>query len=685
MTTFVLVKTVGEAEEDIKSHTPTQFIESFVDLTQEQDSTELPGSRNSKDSILTLSPKIEFDNDVDVLNCTLAQHIDRVQEECVISKELYAKYAHKTEKQEEIKLDKDYFNRSKSSSSSFHMETTITSNNSKDNSLPFTSFQLSTTPHSSKNNSSSFPRSFSLTQTLNLEHSFKSPKSNSFTDKPFSECNLEHSFKSPLSRKSNSFNDKPASICSQSDVSIDLTQESCDEDDNDDEGVLLSDDEINYSIWKADKTQRGIDMEQVLHRDSISPLTKRKTMPYFKTIEDLDAYLDTSPVASLKSCNSRSPNKSALSKERAEFGILDAALSQPCTLSQLPDGKAETSHVHIDWEEASFLDSPTELPMKRYSSSSHKFKELLNNIPNTERDDPDDELDEFDKMVFQNDKDATIDKLPSGLDRLLLGDINMDSLPESLPPAVSSLPVATPEQLEVNGQLYTVRVCQSPKPDFVHMTEPELLQHLYNYGIKPLKRKQAVKLLEFIYNQTHPIMLPLEEPPVETLSFPRSKSTPVPSGKNKQRNPLPKSVSNDCLTPTEVNPKLSYKFRDAPGTELLRFSQAVPPALCDDFECYVLQTNVTKKTPQPLLPLHIAWHNLLCANPSLHESVLMFEPIDLQEIYLYLKQLGHRYDPKDLKCFFDRRCIIFRYELAPPTKQTQRHIRKRPKKPSSKI
>ncbi|KAL7732081.1 hypothetical protein ACLKA6_015842 [Drosophila palustris] len=299
-------------------------------------------------------------------------------------------------------------------------------------------------------------------------------------------------------------------------------------------------------------------------------------------------------------------------------------------------------------------------------------------------------------MVFQNDKDATIDQVPSGLDRLLLGDINLDNLPESVPavpsptPAPAPAPAPVPEQLEVNGQLYTVRVCQSPKPDFVHMTEPELLQHLYNYGIKPLKRKQAVKLLEFIYNQTHPIMLPLEEESqIQSLPLPRSKSTPVTrDGGNKQRKPLLQSVSNDCLTPTEVEPKQSFKFQDAPGTELLRFSQAVPPALCDDFECYVLQTNVSKKTPQPLLPLHIAWHNLLCANPNLHEDVLMYEPIDLQEIYLYLKQLGHRYDPKDLKCFFDRRSIIFRYELAPPTKQAQRHVRKKPqkmKKPSSKF
>ena len=103
------------------------------------------------------------------------------------------------------------------------------------------------------------------------------------------------------------------------------------------------------------------------------------------------------------------------------------------------------------------------------------------------------------------------------------------------------------------------------------------------------------------------------------------------------------------------------------------------------------------QTPRPLLPFHIAWYNLVCSNRQLHETILMYEPIDLQEIYLFLKGLGYRYEPKvfyvlfcslfcsssfyffflkDMKTFFDRRCIIFRYDLTPPTKAVNRHIRK---------
>lgn len=623
---------------------------------------------------------------------------DAVQnDDCAISEVLYQKYAY-------VEQHDDLLNHSAKS-------------------LPSTSFHASLSFTQSDSIQNAFQRSFNLTEVssthslLNVDHSFKSPlsrKSNSFTEKPAlsrwrrkSKSFTDTSALSPLRHKSNSLTDNPDLICtspfSHSDASIDLTQDDEDVDDGE-EGVLLSDDEINYSIWKANKTFRGKDEEPLDKSSSsssdvncVSPLTKRKIMPYFKTLEDLDAYLDTpSPAVSTKSSESRSPNKSVLSKERAEFGILDAALSQPFTLSQPPSlPTAEPSEVPIDWAEASFLDSPTELPVKRLSNiGNQKFNELLN-MPTTESIPvDDDEFDEFDRLVLEKKNESSsfsTSTLPSGMDRLLMGEINMDTLSE---PSAPETPISTePDQLEVNGQVYTVRICDEPKPDFVSLSETELMQHLYKYGIKPLKRHQAVKLLEFIYNQTHPIMMPLEEPKKneeKQQHLVRSKSTPVSisSKASKPRAPLLQMASTDCLTPTEADKPRSegYKFKDASGVELLRFSQAVPPDLCDPFEFYVLQTNVTKKTPQPLLPLHIAWHNLICANPQLHESVLMFEPIDLQEIYMHFKQMGHRYDPKELKLFFDRRCIIFRYELAPPAKQAQRHVRKHPKKkPNSKF
>lgn len=618
---------------------------SFIDLTEEQDSPEITSSKSLfEQHIFPQSPSIDFDEDIDVLE----QDLSGQAADCEISEELYAKYAYQTAR------DKAVLERTQSQ---LDNECLNVSRNDSAKANPTSSSNMATTSHAFKDSI------LSLSQLDSTRDAFQ--RSWSLTQSPGQAAQLEQSFKSPLSRRSKSFADKSVLTLSHSDASIDLTQDSGDED-NEEDNVLLSDEEINYSIWKADKTYR-----EALDDSNSLPLTRIKSVPFFKTVEDLDAYLDASPTPSSKSCNSRSPNKSALSKERAEFGILDAAISQPFTLSQLQSSPDKACQVPIDWTDASFLETPPEVPIKRYSSScAHKFKELLNDIS-----EPADELDDFDRLVFQNSsKDATIDTMPSGLDQLLLGEINAESLPQSAaavePPSPAKAATSW-EQLELNGQVYEVRVCRTPKPDFVHLSDAELLQQLYNCGIKPLKRKQAVKLLEYIYNQTHPIMLPPAQPEPEPVTMPRSKSTPITAGTGKSHNGRLRLASSD-----EAEPKAALQFRDAAGAQLLRFSQDAPPALCDDFECFVLQTNVSKKTPQPLLPLHIAWHNLLCANPELHERVLHFEPIDLQEIYLHLKQLGQRYEPKELKSFFDRRCIIFRYELAPPQKQAQRHIRK---------
>ncbi|KPU78629.1 uncharacterized protein Dana_GF10575, isoform B [Drosophila ananassae] len=533
-----------------------------------------------------------------------------------------------------------------------------------------------------------FHNSDNLSQLIDKVHSNSNhtQESGSFSELNFSRNSLQRSFsfsndqsfKSPLNWKINSQAEKrelPApSPYKFSDTSIDLTLNS----DDDNEAILLSDEEINYSIWKANKSIKMQDFNEESSDSSFSsPVTKKRELPHFQTEEDLDAFLEDFPEAEKRSQSSRSPNKSALSKERAEFGILDAAQSQPFTLSQILSSSKQESPTYndINWSEASFLDAPVK-PLARKSS---QFKDLLGKVTFSESQ-SDNDFDEFDQLVFQKPKDP-IDSMPNGLDSLLTGEIKLPDLPGT--PKKDSLNV--PDQLEVDGNVYTVQVCQTPKPDFASLPEAQILQQLYNYGIKPLKRKQAIKMLEFIYNQTHPIMqatIPEDHHPPKRTPLVRSRSSPVIKDTPKSSTDFIKSTNEDCLTPTE--PRRDIKFNDATGEELLRFSQSLPPSLCDDFEFYVLQTNVSKKTQQPLVPLHIAWHNLLCANPRLHESVLMYEPIDLQEVYLHLKQIGHRFDPKDLKSFFDRRCIIFRYDLAAPGKQAERHVRKHPKKASKK-
>ncbi|XP_017091070.2 structure-specific endonuclease subunit SLX4 isoform X1 [Drosophila bipectinata] len=558
---------------------------------------------------------------------------------CPISQELYMKYA-KMDKQASLVEDKeDIF---LDFESDFH---------SMDN----LSFQLDKV-HSSLNDTK---ERFSE---LNSRNSLK--RNVSFSN--------DQSFKNPLNWKINSpVKNGVPSPCEYSDASIDLTLNNSDEN----EAILLSDEEINYSIWKANKSIKIQDFDEASSDSFSSPIIKKSALPHFQTEDDLDAFLMDFPGDKRGSKSSRSPNKSILSKERAEFGILDAAPSQPLFLSQIlsPSKQPSPSYNDINWSEASFLDEPVK-PLAR--KSIHKFDDLFNRVTRPESE-SDNDFDEFDQLVFQKSKDTT-DSMPNGLDSLLIGEIKLPGI--SGTPKKDSFNV----QLEVEGNMYNVRACPTPKPDFAALPEAQILQQLYNYGMKPLKRKQAVKMLEFIYNQTHPIMQATfaeDFPPREAPLF-RSKSSPVIKDISKYCNYFSESTHEACLTPTET--RNNFKFKNATGEELLRFSQSMTPSLCDDFEFYVLQTNVTKKTSQPLVPLHIAWHNLLCANSHLYESVLMYEPIDLQEVYLHLKQMGHRFDPKDLKSFFDRRCIIFRYDLTAPGKQAERHIQKHPKRASKK-
>ncbi|KAH8379433.1 hypothetical protein KR009_004967, partial [Drosophila setifemur] len=613
----------------------------FIDLTQNH--------KSDTEESHSIAFSLDSDPEVDNFNFTLALDPSSQEKSCPISTDLYMKYA---------KLDKQTSNATDEEDKhehSFGLERDLQSSE-------HSSFHLDivTNPNDTKRSSSFSELNFSRNS---LQRSVS--------------LSTDHSFRSPLDWKIMSSADKqelPApSAFKHSDASIDLTQNSDDEND----AILLSDEEINYSIWKANKTAQVLDFENESSDSScVSPAAKKRAVPIFQTEEDLDAYLMAAPGAEEKSKSSRSPNKSALSRERAEFGILDAEPSQPFSLSEMqsPLRLESPSNSDINWSEASFLDAPVK-PFPR--KSSHKFDDLLAKLTQPESL-SDNDFDEFDQIVFQ--KQPTTETMPSGLDQLLKGEIKLPELPSTSKQELSDLP----DQVEVDGNVYTVRVCHTPKPDFANLPESEILQQLYNYGIKPLKRKQAVKMLEFIYNQTHPIMqtaslkaLP-DRPRLEPLA--RSKSTPVM--REKPCSKIMKSINKDCLTPTE--PLKYLKFKDGTGEQLLRFSQSQPPSLCDDFECYILQTNVSKKTPQPLLPFHIAWHNLISANPDLHERVLMYEPIDLQEIYLHLKQMGHRYDPKDLRTFFDRRCIIFRYDLTAPGKQAERHVRKKPKKASRK-
>uniref|UniRef100_A0A1A9VAP7 Structure-specific endonuclease subunit SLX4 n=1 Tax=Glossina austeni TaxID=7395 RepID=A0A1A9VAP7_GLOAU len=448
--------------------------------------------------------------------------------------------------------------------------------------------------------------------------------------------------------KTNSFNLQVDKKINESEIYIDLSQDDDAENDNaSDECLLLSDDEINYSIWKANRVTDSFDEYE----------TKTKKSLAFDYQEN-DGHSDIPQT---------SQNSFFESQYNEDF------LRENVLLDNEPLVPTKTEEVFG----FSFLESPSEksIPSKYFSENfNKKFKSLPQaNVLQIESaltsSSYNDDFDEFDLLLEAGPSKPL--PLPKGIDQLLEGDISylktQKKTSEDLKIFNESF-IFDSQELEVNGKSYTVRVVEGPKPDFSTLTETELLNRLYGYGIKRLKRKQAIKILEYIYNQTHPIIDYEEENIIENFidikSLSKSKTaTQITSN--------PYSISNN-----------TNNISDGTGKQMLRHNNELKAAFID--EQYILQTNVTKKTAQPLVPFHIAWYNLLSCNRNLHESILMYEPIDLQEIYLFLKKLGYRYDPKDLKAFFDRRCIIFRYDMSPPAvvgasnreHQHNRHIRK---------
>ncbi|XP_059216076.1 structure-specific endonuclease subunit SLX4 isoform X3 [Stomoxys calcitrans] len=524
---------------------------------------------------------------------------------------------------------------------------------------------------------------------------------------------------------------------SMQNLSIDLTQVADDDDCDaeapatgamvveDDNCLVLSDDEINYSIWKADKTENFKNFEEdesesenimslenpntnFINKESTNLKSKCNNLAGFspcsysdfevKSPKLISQQLERSHFGILEEFSEpysdyelKSPKINSQKLERSHFGIMDEQ-SQP--IDFIPSLYATTTNI---LEEASFLQSPSELMapmMKRYSNankSTNKFKDLLSDIKDVDAENHTnlDDYDEFDRMLYQNQLNKATTSLtaglPQGFDRLMTAEISLNESQETSKPTSQGSSVEIIEEnisssykpsafdssdsqlqeVNINNKIYTICNATVPKPNYALYTEAELLKELYNYGIKPLKRKQAVKMLEYIYIQTHPIIVDDDEMPKK----PTNSNEPfaVPSSSKcgvKIKNTISAS-SCLALSTLDVNKECGgskLNLRDGCGSDMLRHSCDLKAELCN--EQYILQTNVTKKTPQPLMPFHIAWYNLVCCNRSLHESILMYEPIDLQEIYLFLKSLGYRYDPKDLKQFFDRRCIIFRYDLA---------------------
>uniref|UniRef100_A0A8D8L2E0 Structure-specific endonuclease subunit SLX4 n=1 Tax=Culex pipiens TaxID=7175 RepID=A0A8D8L2E0_CULPI len=187
--------------------------------------------------------------------------------------------------------------------------------------------------------------------------------------------------------------------------------------------------------------------------------------------------------------------------------------------------------------------------------------------------------------------------------------------------AVLEEPAPAPVQCEIRLDNVT------PRPDYDALSSPLLERELFKYGLKQLSRAKAVKMLNHIYDQLHPLVELVGDDETMEEELPRAVNT---SSQVNEREELKKTKTPPVAVIGE-------------GPALVERRDAFVPEIMDD-EPYVLAVKPRKKTFWCSVPLHIAFYNMVKANSALRQRILRYEPLDLDAIVGHLKEIGLRYD-----------------------------------------
>ncbi|XP_068085376.1 uro-adherence factor A isoform X2 [Anabrus simplex] len=211
----------------------------------------------------------------------------------------------------------------------------------------------------------------------------------------------------------------------------------------------------------------------------------------------------------------------------------------------------------------------------------------------------------------------------------------------------------------------------TPLADYSAMDSPMLKKQLHKYGIKPLKRKQAKIILRHIYNELHPLASVNENTQRTSPSHNHFKEpdedTKVPKSPAKRNtakqpsSPLKKSAVHSVSQQLEN----ASEDSDCDGESSLSSSQSSSISssrsdliAADDVRD---EPGLTQKEPSsPLKDLPEVVRNFILSDPELHQKVLLYEPIWLEQFYEDLKAMNYKFKMDQLMHYFDGQCITFR-------------------------
>ncbi|XP_011871486.1 PREDICTED: uncharacterized protein LOC105564025 isoform X2 [Vollenhovia emeryi] len=191
----------------------------------------------------------------------------------------------------------------------------------------------------------------------------------------------------------------------------------------------------------------------------------------------------------------------------------------------------------------------------------------------------------------------------------------------------------------------------TPPPDYNNMGTPELHREMKKYGLKVQKRNRAVKLLTHIYNELHPLVPEKmvgqqiteissdedEGPPTKKRNV-NDNSLEKSSDAEDSDNELPCSQdSNDSVSSAKETINKEMQFYETASSATLENSPGSPHS-SDITEAFMRLINIDK---------------------DLHNKILQYEPVDIEQLRSTLKTHGFKCKLSNLMSFLDQQCITF--------------------------
>ncbi|KAF5291338.1 hypothetical protein FQA39_LY03489 [Lamprigera yunnana] len=193
----------------------------------------------------------------------------------------------------------------------------------------------------------------------------------------------------------------------------------------------------------------------------------------------------------------------------------------------------------------------------------------------------------------------------------------------------------------------------TPMANYSEMSTPKIVKELDKYGLKPLKRHRGVQLLKHIYESTHPIVNKNVDHEADSDGCIKKKR------KAHTFSDFSLQSSKKLIVDDNQDLHLNSKENDD-------FHNPKPIKITDNIlgknEPLIFERKQSRRVLSCMVPLHIAWHNLVASDQELEKKILLYEPLPLETLCTTLKSNGFRYHIQDVINFLDRKCVTIRIE-----------------------